>query len=296
MNIGQIRVFLAVYRAGSFVAVAKDLNVAPSSISRSISNLEDILKMRLFQRTTRKLMPTKAGEAYFGSIAPVMEEFDSLHNALADSSGGLKGHLRVSASVSYGQIVIAPLLKKFRDLYPQIALELILSDGRTDLIDERIDVAIRHGNLPDSSFIAQKISSVTYRLVASKSYLENAPSLEAPDDLPSHDLITFSYDDFRRAWKFHQNGKTQTVPIQAALIVTNAAAIRQCARDGAGIALLADWTVKEDLQSGKLTKLLPQWQASGTVKEANIWLIYPSSRFIPAKTRAFSEFMKEHLS
>jgi DNA-binding transcriptional LysR family regulator len=221
----------------------------------------------------------------------VMEEMDFAHQSLIEASASPSGRLRVTASVSFGEIVIAPRLKEFRTRYPNIELELILSDGRLDIINDQIDVAVRHGGLPDSSLIARKLSDVVYRLVSSPAYIEQSGMLQHPEDLQQHELVTFAYEDFRHVWTFVSGRASQTIPIRPALTVTNAAAIRQCVRDGAGIALLADWTVEQDLRSGRLIELLPEWRVSGASPDAAVWLVYPSSRFVPAKTKAFTAFL-----
>jgi len=292
MNYQHIKTFIAVYRAGSFVDVANELNVAPSSISRTIASLEESLKTRLFQRSTRQLTATQEGEAYFNKIVPLIEEWELAHQSLTDNTSTPSGLLRVTASTSYGQIVLAPQLKQFRDKYPNIELELILSDGQIDLINNQIDVAIRHGSLLDSSLVARKLADVRYHLVASKKYIDEFGTANSLDELKDHDLISFSYSQFRHRWVFsHNKGDEQkSLDINPVLTATNASTIRECARNGMGIALLADWTVQGDLNSGRLIKLLPEWKVRGESSGTSISLIYPSGRFIPAKTRAFVDF------
>ncbi len=291
MNTDYIKTFLAVYRAGSFIDVAKEKNLAPSSVSRSINALENMLKIRLFQRTTRNLTPTQAGEDYFKRMAPLMEEMDLAHQSLLETTASPSGRLRVTASASFGQIVIAPKLKAFRTLYPNIYLELVLSDQRLDMINDQIDVAIRHGQLNDSSLIVKKLIDVRYYLVCSANYLEAHGTPRSPQDLEQHELMTFGYQDFRHSWTFVNHEHSHTIAIKPVLTVTNAATIRQCALNSVGIALLADWTVAEDIKTGKLVQLLPNWHVSGASYNTAIYLLYPSRNFIPAKVRVFSDFL-----
>lgn len=293
MNTDHIKIFLAVYRAQSFVAVAKDRNVSPSSITRAVAALESSLSTRLFQRSTRIVTPSEAGDAYYKRIAPIIDAFDETHDNLTQRISGPSGRLRVTASVSYGQIVIAPKLSAFRERFPDIELELILSDSRVDIISEQIDVAIRLGRLPDSALTARKLSDVTYKLVASPDYLSGRDPVNAPEDLARHDLITFTYSDFRYEWRFQKRDVQQLMPITPCMTISNAVAIQHCIRDGMGIALLADWTVAKDLKSGRLTEILPQWRLSGANQDTSVWIVYPSSRYIPAKTRAFVDFISE---
>lgn len=291
MNMDHLKAFLAVYRAGGFASVAKEQDLAPSSISRSIAALENSLNVRLFQRTTRQLTPTQAGEIFFKRISPIVEELEAAKLELTDQSAQPSGRLRVTSSVSFGQMVIAPMLKGFRDLYPTIDLDLISSDGNVDLISERMDIAIRHGRLPDSSLIARKLCDVEYRLVASPDYLNGADKIKVPADINSHTLVSFSYADFRAEWLFRKRSDSQIVMINPSITMNNGLTIRQSIRDGIGIGLLPDWSVQDDIASGSLIELLKDWRVTGTSPESAIWLVYPSRSFIPAKTKLFSDYL-----
>ncbi|MCP5168380.1 MAG: LysR family transcriptional regulator [Hahellaceae bacterium] len=296
MNLEHIKLFVAVYRAGSFATVAKDLNVAASSVSRAVATLEAQLNTRLFQRTTRNLTPTQAGERYFQRVEALVEEFEIAHQEIIDQSLEPSGRLRVTASVSFGQIVIAPLLKAFHEQYPNIYLELTLSDTRANMITDQFDVAIRHGRLPDSSFVARKLAEVNYVLVASPGYLKQVRPITTPEEIPLHSLISFTYPEFSKAWCFRRNGTEQVMPIKPFLTLTTASVIRDCVKNGMGVAMLADWTVKEDISNGSLVQLLPDWDVSGVSFDTAIWLVYPSRAFTPAKTAAFTDFLIRHLA
>lgn len=291
MKLDDLATFVAVYRAGGFAPVANERGVAPSSISRAIASLEAHLQTRLFQRTTRKLTPTEAGDAYYARVAAVVEELEAARAEAIDQTREPTGLLRVTASVSFGQIVIAPRLSAFRAAFPRITLELVLSDRPLDLVAERIDVAVRHGRLRDNTSISRKLMDVRYHLVASPRYLANAPPIHAPDDIAAHRTASFSYDAFRDTWRFRRADDAREVPIRPALIVTNAAALAQCVRDGAGLALLADWTIRDDLANGALVDVLPDWVGSGADVDPSVWLVFPSRAFVPAKTRVFGDFL-----
>ena len=187
--------------------------------------------------------------------------------------------------------MIAPILTTFRKQYPDIQLELILSDGHIDIINEQIDLAIRHGSLLDSSFITRKLTDVKYHLVSNRKYLNKNGVPQVPQDLKNHDLVTFTYNDFRHYWSFETDDISHNIPVEPVLSTTNASTIRQCVREGLGIALLADWTVLDDLQSGALEEVLTEWRISGTNTGTAIWLVYPSNRFIPEKTKVFTDFL-----
>ena len=296
MNIEHLKTFVSVYRAKGFASVAKEQGVVPSSVSRAIAALEAQLTVRLFHRTTRRLTPTEAGETFFRRISLLMEEFDAACAVLADQSSRPSGRLRVTASVSYGQIVIVPKLKAFRLSYPDIDLELVLSDRCLDLVGERFDMAIRHGVLRDSSLVARKIRDVRYYVVASPEYLAHARRIRTPLDIAYHPTVTFSLDGFRMSWCFRKREKKTketVVSLAPALVVSNAIAIRQVVREGVGLALLADWTIAEDLRNGSLVKVLPKWEVAGSSFDSAVWLVSPSRAYVPEKVRVFSELLQD---
>jgi DNA-binding transcriptional LysR family regulator len=295
MNHEALKILLEVSRAGNFATVAEDRGVAPSSISRAVASLEAELGVRLFHRTTRKLSPTEAGATYMGRIAPLIEEFEAAREEAIDLTVGPKGRLRVTASTSFGQIALAPLIGEFCDAFPNISMELILSDRHLDLVEERIDLALRHGTLRDSSMISSKLRAVKYKLVASPQFLAQSGEIQTPADLTHHSLITFPFEGFRDKWHFAQNGKTTALDVEPRLVVSNAAALKELALEGAGITLLADWTVARALENGELKEVLSDWVVTGAPGEAAIWMVYPSRSFVPSKTRTFIDFLHREM-
>ena len=294
MNLEHIRLFVAVYRAGSFASVAKDLDIAASSVSRAIAALEQDLKARLFQRTTRNLTPTQAGEQFYHRVEVLIEEFDLAQQEILSQNQEPSGVLRLTVSVSFGQIIVAPLLNRFYQQYPKVRLEITLSDAQANIISDQFDLAIRHGKLADSSLIARKLMTVHYVLVASPAYLKSAPALAKPDDIQHHNLITFTYAEFNKAWRFKNNEIEKTIAIEPILTLTSALAIKTCVSNAMGLAMLPSWAIKEEIESGRLVQVLPQWAVSGGSFGSGIWLIYPSRAYMPAKTKAFADFLIAH--
>ncbi|MGH1539914.1 MAG: LysR family transcriptional regulator [Arenicella sp.] len=291
MNVEHLSIFMAVYRAGGFAPVAMELGIAPSSVSRVVAKLETDLAVRLFQRTTRHLSPTKAGDIFFARIAPLVEEFHAVREELLDQTQKPHGILRITASVSYGQAMIAPRLKTFTDMYPEIKLELLLSDSHIDIISERIDLAVRHGKLADSSLVARKLTHVSYRIVASPEYLKNAQRLVVPEDIACHPTIAFLYDEFRSSWMVRKGAIEKEIMINPVVAVSNAQTIHRCVCDGAGIALLPDWLIERDLNEGRLINVLPDWEGAGRTFDSAIWLVFASRAYVPEKVRVFAEFL-----
>ncbi|NEQ45984.1 MAG: LysR family transcriptional regulator [Leptolyngbya sp. SIOISBB] len=293
MEISTLQIFVEVMRQGSFTAVARDRNLDPSSISRTIAGLEKELGLRLFQRTTRRLSPTEAGTTYFERVGPLVEELQQAIEIATDVSGQPRGTLRVTASVSFGQRCLVPLLPQFRQQYPDLAIELLLTDAVLDLFAERIDVAIRLGILADSSLIAQRLMPTDYRVCASPHYLSQSGQLATPSDIARHACLRFPLAGFRSRWLFQdQAGKLAEIPVTGSIVISNALALQQCAIAGLGLALLPNWLIDAELQAGTLIDVFPDYQVTATEFNTAAWLVFPSRAYMPLKVRAFLDFLK----
>ena len=297
MEISVLRIFIEVMRQGSFAAVARERNIDPSSVSRSISGLEQELGVRLFQRTTRKLSPTEVGIIYFNRIEPLIEEMQRAVELITEVSGQPKGTLKVTASVSFGLKCIVPLLAEFGMLYPDLSVDLLLTDSRVDLLTERVDLAIRLGQLRDSTLIAQKLMSTRYLVCASPGYLKQWGQLNQPEEITQHNCLLFPFAGFRSRWIFKDSqGEISEIPVSGRNIISNAIGLQQCAIAGMGLALLPHWLVNEDLEAGKLIKVLPNYDVTATDFDTLAWLVYPSRTYVPLKVKVFMDFLKKHLS
>jgi len=272
-------------------------NLDPSSVSRAIASLEAELGIRLFQRTTRQLSPTEAGTTYFERIEPLVEEMQQAIDVAADVSGQPKGILRVTASVSFGHKRVVPLLATFGILYPDLTVELLLTDAIVDMLAERIDVAVRLGPLADSTLIAQQLMRTWYLVCASPQYLQRSGQPERPSDVEQHNCLLFPLVGFRSRWIFRdQNGSTSEAPVSGRTIISSASALQQCALAGMGLTLLPHWLVEDDLQAGKLVNVFPDYNVTATDFSTAAWLVYPSRAYIPLKVRVFIDFLKQYSS
>ncbi len=297
MEIASLELFVAVVRHGSFAAVARDRNIAPSSVSRSIAGLESEIGVRLLHRTTRRLAPTEAGALYFERVAPLVEEIARAAFAANEVSAMPRGNLRVTASVSYGLTSVVPLLPDFRRAYPELSVELMLNDANLDLVTERIDLALRLGQQADSRLICSKLTDTRYRVCASPGYLAKAGRPSTPDELAAHDCLVFALPGYRSRWIFQDTkGRRSEVPIKSRLVISNALALCDCALAGLGPVLLADWLVAPALAAGELVDLFPDHAATASDFDTAVWVLYPSRSYLPLKVRVLIDFLRSRLA
>jgi len=295
METNQLRVFLDVIKRGGFAAVARDSNVDPSSISRAVASLESELGVRLFQRTTRKLALTEAGESFLARVAPLVEELERARDEIASVGSEPSGTLRLTASVAFGQICLVPLLPEFRIAFPRLKLELLMTDTNLDLVADRIDLAIRLAPSYRGDLIGSKLFATRYRIAASPAYVAREGKPKTPRDLGARSCLLFPLPDFRDRWLFRRRGVVEEVPVQGHLVLSTALALRSAALDGLGPVLLADWHLHEDLARGRLIDLFPQYEVTATTFDTAAWLLYPSRNYLPHKVRVTIDFLRKHL-
>ncbi len=297
MNISTLEIFIEVMRKGSFAAVARARGVAPSSISREIKNLEEELGLRLFQRSTRRLSATEAAEVYFARVSSLVDEARAAQEEARDLGKALTGTLRMTAPVSFAQLHLVPLLPTWRARWPTLSIELLLTDTRLDLLANRLDLAIRLGRLQDSSLVARRLCKMRYVLCASPSYLEQHGTPASPQDLTQAQCLVFPLPTYGRMWRFRDaQGLYQEIPVGGEVSISNALALRQCAVNGMGVAVLAAWVISKELQEGSLVPRLPDYEVTATEFEAAAWALYPSRAYIPRKTTLFLDFLQENIS
>ncbi|WP_008311711.1 LysR family transcriptional regulator [Leptolyngbya sp. PCC 6406] len=297
MELSVLQTFVDVVKQGSFAAVARERNVDPSSVSRAITGLEKELGIRLLQRTTRQLSLTEAGVTYFQRIEPLVKEMQQAIDVAVDISGQPKGTLRVTASVAFGLKSIVPLLPNFRLIYPDLVIDLVLTDTNVDLFAEHIDLAIRLGLLADSTLIVQQLLQTRYSVCASPQYLKQSGYPQCPSDITNHNCLLFPLAGFRSKWKFRDIEQNESeILVQGDTIISNAIALQQCAITGMGLALLPHWLIDDDLRNGKLVNVFPSYDVTATEFSTAAWLVYPSRAYVPLKVRVFIDFLKQAIS
>ncbi len=294
MELERLATFRDVAHCGSIAAAARLAGCDPSAVSRSIASLEAELGLRLFQRTTRRLELTEAGEGYLRRIEPLIDELLGARDEALGLAGRARGRLRVTASSAYGQMVITPLLQSFREEFPDVDLELFLTDALVDLVGERIDVALRLGPRPAGDWITARLARTAMRVLASPDYLRSSPAIAVPQDIARHTCLIGILQS-RAAWTFRRQDREETVSVAGAIATSNTLVLKRCALDGLGVAVLADWLVDEEVIKGRLELVLPGWEVAVRGFDAGVWIVYPSRRFLPVKTRAFIDHLKRHV-
>ncbi|MEM9531681.1 MAG: LysR family transcriptional regulator [Pseudomonadota bacterium] len=300
MRIDSLRLFLDVARQLSFAEVASDRDLDPSSVSRTITQLERELGVRLFQRTTRSVSLTEAGEGYYRNVVEALDQLDHAREQARLLSAGPTGTLRLTASVAFGERLIVPLLARFRHDYPDVQLDLVFTDTKVDLVSEQIDLAVRLGPPPIGDVVATRLFSTRYRVVASPAYLEDSSRIEQPADLATHRCSVFGLPSYRSVWRFRPAGSqddqgNEKVAISPGTIVHSALSLRSVVIGGGGPALLADWLIADDLAAGTLVDLLPRYDVTATGFDTAAYLLYPTRTYLPQKVRVAIDFLKTQL-
>ena len=294
MNTDDLSLFVEVTRHGSFAAVAKARGLDPSAVSRAVAQLERELGARLLQRTTRTMRLTEAGERYLARIGPLLEELERAADEARGMRGRASGTLRLSASVTFGQTRIVPLLGAFRARHPDVGLDCVFTDTNLDLVADRIDLAIRLAPTVAGDMIVTKLADTRYRVVASPAYLAAAPRLQEPADLAAHRALLFPFPAYRTRWRFRgADGGVVEQPVAGDLVMAPATALIGAACDGLGPALLPSWAIDIEIAAGRLIDCFSAWDVTATTFDTAAWLIYPSRTFLPAKVRAMIEFLCE---
>jgi DNA-binding transcriptional LysR family regulator len=288
----QLSAFVEVARRQSFAQAARQLDRHVSAISRAVAALEGRLGVRLLQRTTRRVTLSDAGRDYFKRCETLLAELEGADAEVRERAASLRGTLRVSAATGAGQTLIGPLVPEFLAAHPLMTLDLQLSNRYVDLIEEGYDLALRVGTLAaDSRLVVRRLAPTRRVLLASPAYLAQRGSPRTPQQLREHSCLVLDIGARPRNWEL-QRGRTQTaIDVAGPLHSNNAFVLLAACRSGAGIGLLPASVAGSDVRSGALRHVLPGWSST----EQGIYAVYPSSRFTPAKVRAFVDFIAARL-
>jgi Transcriptional regulator len=282
-----INEFVCVVETESFTAAAKRLEVSVAHISRQVNQLENRLGAKLLYRTTRKLRLTEVGEVYYQHARKILDDMQAAERAVMEMEGKPTGKLRITAPVYYGEYFLAPLVNDFLLQYPQLDLELKLTNETVDLVKEGYDLAIRLGTLDSSSLMCRKLARRTQYLCASPAYLTTHGTPQTLADLANHRCLGGSLDH----WRFLENGKLRNWRVGSAWSCNSGLALKDAALKGLGIVQLPDYYVQAALAQGSLVSLLE----SQRLPDDGVWVVYPQNRHLSPKVRLLVDFLVTQL-
>lgn len=288
----EMEVFVAVVEAGSLAAAGRRLRLSAPSITRTIAALEARLGTRLLNRTTRRLSLTEAGTRYLVSCQRLLADVEMAEIEASGETATPQGRLTVTASVMFGRIAVAPMIGEFLAAHPRVTASLMLYDRVINLVEEGVDVAVRIGHLPDSSLVARRVGEVRRVLVASPAYIAARGTPLHPVDLKSHSIVSFSGSMPNRAFRYQSGGRLVEVGLTPRLEVNDATSALTATLAGQGITYVYCYMVGQKLASGELVPILaPFWMPSAPVQ-----IVYPQSRLMAGKVRAFVDWMAPKLA
>lgn len=288
----ELVVFQAVVKHASYARAAQELALSPSGVSRIVTRLEERLGARLVQRTTRKLSLTETGAAFHARTSQILADLAEAEAEVQKAALRPKGTLRVTAPVVFGHLFLAPMLGDLLERFPELSVDLALTNRFVDLIEEGMDLAIRIGQLGDSRLIARRLCTNRRVLVAAPSYVERHGTPKTPDDLTRHQCILFNGFPKPSEWKLIGPKGPVSVAVAGRVATNNVETLTNTARQGLGITVGATMSVGPALLSGELVRVLPEYQFEPTA----VFAVYTSSRQLSVKIRAAVDFLAEKLA
>ena len=280
--------FVAVAETNSFTGAANKLKTSVAQISRRVSSLEERLAVKLLHRTTRKVSLTEAGQLYYQQCKHLVEGLELAELAVTQMQAEPKGVLKVTAPVTYGEVNLAPLLHQFIEKYPQVNLDLNLTNQKLDLIEQGVDVAIRLGRLQDSSLIAKRLSSRQLYVCASPTYLDRSGEPHTLSELSHHQCLVGTAD----YWHFKEQKREKSLRVSGRIKCNSGFALVDAAKRGLGLVQLPDYYVQEALDNGELVEVLTDYRDD----REGIWALYPQNRNLSPKVRLLIDFLAENMS
>ncbi|MBO9712315.1 LysR substrate-binding domain-containing protein [Sphingomonas sp.] len=289
---GEMEIFVTAVREGSLSAAARRLDLTPSAVSRTVARIEARLGVRLIMRTTRRLVLTPEGDSYLRAAQRILADIAEVEGELADQ-GAPRGRLRVSAALAHGRLSVVPLLGDFVARYPNILVDLSLSDMLEDVAGGRADVAIRFGPLADSALTARKLGVTGRSIVASPAYLARAGTPEVPEDLHRHNCLNFNFRRAEPVWPFRRDGRDYALPVGGNIEANNGETLVQLALAGVGVVRVGSFHVEPLVAEGRLVPLLEPFNPRD---REDIHALFVGGPTMPARVRVFVDFLVERLA
>ncbi|WP_236194073.1 LysR family transcriptional regulator [Pseudomonas glycinae] len=291
-KLNAMAIFVRVVERGSFSAVARELHTTQPTISKVLRALENELGGKLIARSTRKLSLTDEGQRYYNECRNILAAVDAAEHSFQSGRETVAGTLRIGSSVSFGRLQIASRLAEFLQRYPQVQIDLQLSDQNLDLVSEGLDVSLRIGELNDSGMIARRIGTTHRLTVATPDYLKRHGQPQSPQDLAQHNCLQFNLLSTQNLWTYEQDGQHHNIRIHGNAQSNNSEAIREMVLGGLGISLSPVWLFSEDLKVGRVVALLQDYQTL----PLPIYAVSPANRRQSARVNAFVDFMTQALA
>lgn len=283
--------FLRVVESGSFTAAARRLGITKSYASKLVARLEDRLRVRLLQRSTRRLVLTEAGRAYFDGASEAMRAFQQAEAEATELQTVPHGRLRINLPDAFAVSYLAAPLAAFKSRHPELTIEAVLTDRKVDLLAEGFDVAVRIGDLSDGSLIVRKLASVDRMIAASPDYLHCHGIPSAPEDLAKHHCLLYAYHAVPTTWRLRSEGREVGIEVAGTLVSNHAGMLVEAARQHLGLVLSPVFFLATSLREGRLVRVLPAWSFP-----LSISAVFPNARHIPAKVRLFVDFLVAHFA
>ncbi len=291
-ELSRIQTFINVVEAGSFSAAARHVS-SISAVTRQVKSLEDELGVRLLQRSTRSLSLTEPGRLFYERACAISHNLRNAKSEAQSFQETVKGVLRVSLRVATGPTIIVPALPRLLSQYPDLTIEIALSDEHHDLIKNNIDVAVWMGHLPDSEIIARRLNQGRRVVCGSADYFKRMGIPKKPSDLRSHHCLVYSAHSYTNSWGFTQNEQTEEIVVNGPMRTDNGLVLLSSALAGLGLIVVPDWMVRLPLSSGQLVRVLDGYTVNPRPGEAELFAVYPSSRGMSKKVRVFVDFLVE---
>lgn len=290
MRLDDMQVFAKVVEAGSFTGAGRLLGLPKSTVSRRVAELEGTLGVRLLERTTRRLRLTEVGDTYHAACLRVMAEAEAARQAVVETRRAPHGVLRITAPQVFGEAFLTPVIAAFLAQWPAVEVDVVLTDKVLDLVATRIDLAIRSGEMPDSSFIARKLGNADSICCASPAYLAARGLPQVPTDLEDHDCLMLRLGNQKPRWTFTGPEGEISVLVEGRFRVNSFPMVHQATLAGLGVARMPTFLCAEDLRAGRLVPLLDGYGSSA----GSLFAVFPSSRHLSPKVRAFLDLLFEH--
>ncbi|WP_019142297.1 LysR substrate-binding domain-containing protein [Noviherbaspirillum massiliense] len=288
----ELAFFVLLAKKASFSETARELDVTPPAVSKRLMQLEQRLGVRLVNRTTRKMSLTDEGALYLAQATRILADIEAMEQMVSGGRDAPKGLLRVNATLGFGRTYIAPIVSTFSREYPDVEVQLQLTDRPLNLVEEAFDLGIRFGSLPDARLSARKIMSNRRFLCASPTYLKKAGVPQAPQDLAQHTCIIHRQnDDAYGVWRLTKGRKVESVKVHGTLSSNDGDVVLGWALDGRGIVIRSEWDLNKYLQSGRLQLVLEDY----ALPPADLYAVYPDRHNLSAKVRIFIDFLVEQL-